>query len=57
MLPEAALENIAVGPNNKPNKGVILKKSVEQIRDLQQQVKDYHLKIKELEATLEQFKP
>jgi hypothetical protein len=57
MLPEAALENLTVGPNNKPNKGVILKKSVEQIRDLQQQVKDYHLKIKELEATLEQFKP
>lgn len=55
LLPENALENISVGPNNKPNKGVILKKSVEHMRQLQQQVQSYHQRIQDLENALKEF--
>ncbi|CEI98771.1 Putative HLH-domain-containing protein [Rhizopus microsporus] len=55
LLPENALENATLGPNNKPNKGIILKKSVEHMRQLQQQVQDYHQKIQDLEKTLNEL--
>jgi hypothetical protein len=43
---------MALGPNNKPNKGAILKKSVEHIRELQQEVQNYQQQMMELEKTL-----
>ena len=55
LLPENALENATLGPNNKTNKGIILKKSVEHMRQLQQQVQDYHQKIQDLEKTLNEL--
>ncbi|KAG1450828.1 hypothetical protein G6F56_008240 [Rhizopus delemar] len=54
LLPENTLENVNTG-QNKPNKGVILKKSVEHMRFLQQQVNTYHQRIQELENTLKGF--
>ncbi|KAI8086966.1 Myc-type, basic helix-loop-helix domain-containing protein [Gilbertella persicaria] len=55
LLPEKALENISLGPNNKPNKGIILKKSVDHIRYLQQEVQSYHQKVADLEKTLKMY--
>ncbi|KAI8884012.1 HLH-domain-containing protein [Backusella circina FSU 941] len=52
LLPESSLETMTLGPNNKPNKGAILKKSVEHIRELQQEVQNYQQQMKELEKTL-----
>ncbi|KAG1469044.1 hypothetical protein G6F56_003490 [Rhizopus delemar] len=54
MLPESMLEEITVqvGNNMKPNKGAILRKSVDQIRLMQQQVIDYKKRIQELESQL-----
>lgn len=52
LLPEAVLENTNIGPNNKPNKGAILKKSVDHIRQLQQEVQSYHQRVQDLEKTL-----
>ncbi|KAI9265615.1 helix-loop-helix DNA-binding domain-containing protein [Sporodiniella umbellata] len=62
LLPESSLDGATVGQQqqqqqqqNKLNKGVILKKSVEHVRFLQQQVRDYQQKIQELENTLHGF--
>lgn len=55
LLPEAVLENAGIGNNNKPNKGVILKKSVDHIRQLQQEVQSYHQRLTELENTLKMY--
>lgn len=52
LLPESSLETMALGPNNKPNKGAILKKSVEHIRELQLEVQNYQQQMMELEKTL-----
>ncbi|KAI9475858.1 MAG: hypothetical protein EXX96DRAFT_484936 [Benjaminiella poitrasii] len=41
--------------NNKPNKGFILKKSVDHIRQLQQEVQTYHKRVEELERTLKMY--
>jgi hypothetical protein len=55
LLPETALENTNIGPNNKPNKGAILRKSVDHIRQLQQEVHSYHQRVEELENTLRMY--
>ncbi|KAG2200907.1 hypothetical protein INT47_003142, partial [Mucor saturninus] len=61
MLPEIMLEelassvNINGGNNNKPNKGAILRKSVDHIRILQQEVTNHKLRIYELERQLASF--
>lgn len=55
LLPDTALENANLGPNNKPNKGVILKKSVDHIRQLQQEVQSYHQRVTDLENTLKMY--
>ncbi|KAI8050076.1 helix-loop-helix DNA-binding domain-containing protein [Thamnidium elegans] len=58
MLPETMLEELASsvnvngGNNNKPNKGAILRKSVDHIRILQQEVTNHKLRIYELERQL-----
>lgn len=58
MLPESMLEELASsvnangGNNNKPNKGAILRKSVDHIRILQQEVTNYKQRIYELEKQL-----
>ncbi|CAO3645848.1 unnamed protein product [Mucor hiemalis] len=58
MLPETMLEELASsvnangGNNNKPNKGAILRKSVDHIRILQQEVTNYKQRIYELEKQL-----
>jgi Helix-loop-helix DNA-binding domain len=41
---------------NKPNKGQILRKSVEQIKLLQNEVNMYQSKVQELESLLERYK-
>jgi hypothetical protein len=51
LLPD--LENDGV---NKPNKGYILRKSVEQIKALQTEVSDYSQRVKDLESMLEQYR-
>ncbi|CAO3577145.1 unnamed protein product [Absidia cylindrospora] len=71
LLPEAMLEEItnansnsspsssptggSGNNNNKPNKGAILRKSVDHIRLLQQEVNLYQQRVKELEHILEQY--
>jgi hypothetical protein len=58
MLPETMLEELASsvnvngGNNNKPNKGAILRKSVDHIRILQQEVTNHKQRIFELERQL-----
>lgn len=56
LLPEPMLEecnsNCAGGTSNKPNKGAILRKSVDHIRLLQQDVNTYRHRIQELETIL-----
>ncbi|CDH52706.1 predicted protein [Lichtheimia corymbifera JMRC:FSU:9682] len=56
LLPEPMLEecnsNCAGGTSNKPNKGAILRKSVDHIRLLQQDVNTYRHRIQELESVL-----
>jgi hypothetical protein len=57
MLPETMLEelasvNINGNNNNKPNKGAILRKSVDHIRILQQEVTNHKQRIYELEIQL-----
>ncbi|KAI8069061.1 uncharacterized protein B0P05DRAFT_573528 [Gilbertella persicaria] len=56
LLPETMLEELACtslnGNNNKPNKGAILRKSVDHIRILQQEVSSYKHRIYELEKQL-----
>ncbi|OBZ86197.1 Microphthalmia-associated transcription factor [Choanephora cucurbitarum] len=56
LLPEAMLEELACtsvnGNNNKPNKGAILRKSVDHIRLLQHEVTGYKQRILELENQL-----
>jgi hypothetical protein len=54
LLPESMLEEITVniGNDTKPNKGAILRKSVDHIRLLQQQVIGYKQRIHELESQL-----
>lgn len=60
MLPETMLEELASScvnngsgsNNNKPNKGAILRKSVDHIRILQQEVTNYKQRIYELEKQL-----
>ncbi|KAI8971689.1 hypothetical protein BDF20DRAFT_693853 [Mycotypha africana] len=56
MLPETMLEELAsngsTGTNNKPNKGAILRKSVDHIRLLQQEVSSHKQRIFELERQL-----
>ncbi|ORZ15731.1 Myc-type, basic helix-loop-helix domain-containing protein [Absidia repens] len=49
LLPEMMAETNA---NNKPNKGAILRHSVDHIRHLQHEVHSYSNRVKELEATL-----
>ncbi|ORZ21078.1 helix-loop-helix DNA-binding domain-domain-containing protein [Absidia repens] len=49
LLPEMPAETTA---NNKPNKGAILRHSVDHIRHLQHEVKSYSQRVKELEAAL-----
>lgn len=56
LLPETALENANLGPNNKPNKGAILRKSVDHIRQLQQEVQSYHQRVEDLENTLKMYR-
>lgn len=56
LLPEAALENANLGPNNKPNKGAILRKSVDHIRQLHQEVQTYHQRVEDLEKTLQMYR-
>lgn len=51
LLPDATLD----GPN-KPNKGQILRKSVEQIKLLQNEVNMYQSKVQELESLLDKYK-
>ncbi|KAI8581734.1 hypothetical protein K450DRAFT_230909 [Umbelopsis ramanniana AG] len=51
LLPD--LENDGI---NKPNKGYILRKSVEQIKTLQHEVTEYSVRVKELEKMLEQYR-
>jgi len=51
LLPDATLDGA-----NKPNKGQILRKSVEQIKLLQNEVNMYQSKVQELESLLEKFK-
>ncbi|KAG2186424.1 hypothetical protein INT43_002862 [Umbelopsis isabellina] len=51
LLPDAILDGA-----NKPNKGQILRKSVEQIKMLQGEVNMYQSKVQELESLLEQYK-
>jgi hypothetical protein len=67
LLPEAMLEEITNGshspsaspggPNTaaKPNKGAILRKSVDHIRLLQQEVQQYQHRVKKLELVLDQY--
>lgn len=54
LLPDSASDN---NNNNgsKPNKGVILKKSVDHIKQLQQEVQSYYQRMKELEDTLKLY--
>lgn len=52
LLPESMLDS--TGPN-KPNKGVILKKSVEHIRFLQQEMQTYQARIQNLENILRSY--
>ncbi|KAI9320615.1 helix-loop-helix DNA-binding domain-containing protein [Dichotomocladium elegans] len=56
LLPEPMLEecnsNCAGGTSNKPNKGAILRKSVDHIRLLQQDITAQQRRIQELEAIL-----
>lgn len=47
LLPEVMLD-----PNTKPNKGIILKKSVDYIRQLQQMLQNQGARIQELEANM-----
>ncbi|KAI8335884.1 Myc-type, basic helix-loop-helix domain-containing protein [Chlamydoabsidia padenii] len=51
LLPDNLME-ASSNNNNKPNKGAILRHSVDNIRQLQQQVQSYSQQVKELEATL-----
>lgn len=51
LLPD--MENDGV---NKPNKGYILRKSVEQIKSLQTEVTEYSQRVKDLETMLEQYR-
>ena len=51
LLPD--LENDGI---NKPNKGYILRKSVEQIKSLQHEVTEYSQRVRELEKMLEQYR-
>ncbi|RUP46713.1 helix-loop-helix DNA-binding domain-containing protein [Jimgerdemannia flammicorona] len=48
LLPEAIVDGA-----NKPNKGAILRKSVDHIKSLQSDVVKYQFKIRELESMLE----
>ncbi|KAG0164343.1 hypothetical protein DFQ28_009176 [Apophysomyces sp. BC1034] len=60
LLPEAMLDDITSGgnggPSNKPNKGAILRKSVEHLRMLQQEIEAYQQRVKDLEVLLEKYK-
>ncbi|KAG2183484.1 hypothetical protein INT43_006490 [Umbelopsis isabellina] len=51
LLPDMENDNI-----NKPNKGYILRKSVEQIKALQTEVTEYSQRVKDLESMLEQYR-
>jgi hypothetical protein len=51
LLPESSLD-----PVNKPHKGFILRKSVDYIRNLQQDLTRFQHRVQELEATLEHYK-
>lgn len=54
--PTATTTTIAGGnTSGKPNKGAILRKSVDHIKLLQQEVKAYQQHIKELESTLARY--
>ncbi|KAI8333379.1 helix-loop-helix DNA-binding domain-containing protein [Chlamydoabsidia padenii] len=69
LLPESMLDEITHGPHSpsaspsgshnttatKPNKGAILRKSVDHIRLLQQDVKRYQQRVKDLELMLTQY--
>ncbi|KAI8142893.1 hypothetical protein BJV82DRAFT_612643 [Fennellomyces sp. T-0311] len=52
LLPESMLEN---NGTYKPNKGIILKKSVDHIRFLQQEVSTYQQRIRQLESVLQSY--
>jgi hypothetical protein len=51
LLPDNTLDGA-----NKPNKGQILRKSVEQIKLLQNEVNMYQSKVQELESLLDRYK-
>ncbi|CAO3608673.1 unnamed protein product [Cunninghamella blakesleeana] len=55
--PSSTTTTIAGGNNisGKPNKGAILRKSVDHIKLLQQEVKSYQQRVKELESTLARY--
>jgi hypothetical protein len=65
LLPESMLDEITNGspsaspggpnPATKPNKGAILRKSVDHIRLLQQEVQQYQHRVKKLELVLDQY--
>ncbi|KAI9495158.1 Myc-type, basic helix-loop-helix domain-containing protein, partial [Zychaea mexicana] len=53
LLPDSMIEN-----NNgsyKPNKGIILRRSVDHIRFLQQEVNTYQQRIQQLESVLQSY--
>ncbi|RUS12460.1 helix-loop-helix DNA-binding domain-containing protein [Endogone sp. FLAS-F59071] len=51
LLPEQLVDGA-----NKPNKGAILRKSVDHIKTLQTEVNTYAYRVKELEAMLEKYR-
>jgi hypothetical protein len=51
LLPESSLD-----PVNKPHKGFILRKSVDYIRNLRQDLSQFQQRVQELEAMLEHYK-
>lgn len=55
MLDECS-SNSAGGAGNKPNKGAVLRKSVEHIKLLQHDVSTFHSKVRELETVLSKIR-
>ncbi|KAI9248554.1 hypothetical protein BDA99DRAFT_524999 [Phascolomyces articulosus] len=55
LLPDTMLEGHNNTGSNKPNKGVILRRSVDHIRFLQQEVHTYQQRIQQLESVLQSY--
>ncbi|KAG1438236.1 hypothetical protein G6F57_019938 [Rhizopus arrhizus] len=58
LLPDYMYEEITthIGNNNKPNKGAILRKSVDHIRFLHDKLRQHQQRIQELESALELYR-